>query len=127
MHGANTKKLVLMGGQSTLHQRVIFSIEAEGIDIIRVETSQELLQSLVDYSPIDAILVDGDQKTYDFQNLIKKIKYYLNDKPLLIFTSQFRLGALANAVQSGFDEFLAKPVGEAEIKTLLNKYLLINK
>lgn len=127
MQAGKNKKLILMGMTDTLKDKGIFSIEAEGFDIIHAETQQELLQYTLDYSPIYAILVDGDQQTYDFQNLIKKIKYYLNDKPLLIFTSQFRMGALANAVRAGFDEFLAKPVGEEEIKTLLNKYLPINK
>ena len=116
-----------MGMTDTLQDKVIFSIEAEGFDVIRVETCHELLQHAQDYPSVDTILVDGDQQTEDFQHIIQKIQSYLNYKPFLIFTSCFRLGALANAVSSGFDEFLAKPVGVGELKTLLNKSSTIDK
>jgi len=127
MEAEKNRKLVIMGMPDTIKDKVIFSLEAEGFDVIRVVTRHELLQYTQDYPSIDALLVDGDQQTGDFQPIIKKIKSHLNYKPLLVFTSHFRLGALANAVSSGFDEFLAKPVGMDELKTLLNKYSPINK
>lgn len=127
MEAGKNKKLVIMGMTGTLKDKDIFSIEAEGFDVIRVETSKDLLQCTRNYPSIDTILFDGDQQTEDFQPIIQKIKTQLNYNPLLILTSHFRLGALANAVYSGFDEFLAKPVGEDELKALLNKYSPINK
>ena len=121
MEAGKNKKLVIMGMTGTLQDKDIFSIEAEGFDVIRVNSCHELLKYTQDYPSIDTILVDGENQTEDFKHIIQKIQSYLKTKPLLIFTSRFHLGALASAVSSGFDEFLAKPISKEALCALLKR------
>ena len=114
--------LLVVGNKKTLSGDSLNELLAEGFDItytqrwntIRKQTQNTAWQNYV-------ILVDGDNTSTSLAEMVMSIRKEAQTNVLLIFTSRFRMNALAHALQAGFDEFLAKPVSKDAICALLNR------
>ena len=121
-------QIVLIGGNSnTLTKEVTTEIQKAGWGILYVKNHGELKKALKQKDGILAIIIDNDVPVFsspkqEFQQVELPFP-----KPLWILTAQKNhLAALAHAFQSGFDEFLAKPVRN-ELIALLKHKTVINK
>lgn len=124
---ARPMQIVIIGGNSfTLTDEAVREIQKAGWGVSYAKNHDEIKKALKQESRILAIIIDNDLPVFSFP--IQKIQQFEmpSPKPLLILTAQKdHLVALAHALHSGFDEFLAKPISEEEILTLLDKHLTI--
>lgn len=113
----------LIGGNSfTITNKVISEIQKAGWDICYAENHDEIKIALKEERRILAILIDNDLPVFSFHKQEIQQFELPSSKPLWILTAQkAHLMALAHAFQSGFDEFLAKPVGDELIELLKHK------
>lgn len=70
---------------------------------------------------VAAIIVDGETTHADPQAIKTAFLKKGQAAPPIILITTYRISAMAMALQSGYDDFLAKPVGPAEILAMINK------
>ena len=111
-----------MGNKKNLSGDSLNELLAEGFGITYTPTLFDVLKNVQDSGLQNLIvLVDGDNISFPLTEIVTSIRKAAQTKVLLIFTSRFRLNALAHALQAGFDEFLAKPVSKEAICALLKR------
>ena len=116
-------KLIVFGDATTISEKTAGEIQSEGYGIIYAVAPGKGKFPLPPLSHVDAILVDGDQIEGEMPFLPCIFKKPIGERPLLIFTAAFRFAVIARALEAGFDEFLAKPIGKEELITLLRKQI----
>jgi DNA-binding response OmpR family regulator len=114
-----TYHLLVAGNDATINKKLRRQLNGLGVEIAYAQTPESLTSYLQTPGVFDAVLVDGDEMDSTLIKIINTESF--QSDPLLILTSVFRTTAMALALQSGFDEFLAKPVSKEAICALLNR------
>lgn len=107
-----------MGGFNTLSKRTRKHLSEKAVNVDYVSENEIVNQDL---SLHDAILIEYNPH---ITSLVKRLKAGTtsgNTLPSLILTGLFQTSVMAIAMQLGFDEYLAKPVGSSEIMALIKK------
>ena len=107
-----------MGGFNTLSKKTRKHLSEKAVKVDFVSENEICNHDLSLY---DAVLIEYNPH---ITSLIKKLKTEIssgNKLPGLILTGPFHTAVMAIAMQLGFDEYLAKPIGPNEILALINK------
>jgi FOG: CheY-like receiver len=75
---------------------------------------------------IDLVLMDIKMPQLDGYDAAKKIKIMRPGLPIIAQTAYATLADKEEALNSGCDEYLSKPLQIKQLKNLLNKYLRLN-
>lgn len=108
-----------MGNEWFITGKQVSVLRQDDIAVNYVIDRSELIDALQDKQAVDAVIVDGDMIAESLHELVAAIRRQYTKAPLLILASNFRMSAMAYALQAGFDEFMAKPVGNEELITLV--------
>lgn len=91
-----------------------------GYEFIAAESAQQGLQML-EQAP-DIILLDIGLPDMDGYQLIAQIRRLNVDQPILAVTAHAMSGEREKCLSSGFDDYIAKPVGYEVMANLLKRY-----
>lgn len=116
-----TYHLLIMGNDKTLSKNTIAHLNKKGVEVLFISGNKKSNQLKKKNAGFDAILIDYDQNSLNLPEKINALCSTQKNKPKLILTAQFRTLAMAQAMQSGFDEFLAKPLHSTELITVIKK------
>ncbi|MDD4226136.1 MAG: hypothetical protein PHU98_07095 [Mariniphaga sp.] len=114
------KKQIIVGGTTeTLGSETITALQKVGYRVVFAFSGKEVTKLSVNNDNIVAIIIDRDQN--DFSPVSQPVEKFCITRiaPLFILISEFRMSAVALALQEGYDEFLAKPVGADELLSIL--------
>lgn len=95
-----------------------------GVNILRAKDGREAVTIVKENPAIDLILMDGmmpEMTGYEAAIEIKKIR---SDLPIVILTAFVDHSSIREAVMSGCNDYLAKPIGVEELKATLLKWLV---
>lgn len=116
------KNQIIVGGTiETLDRKIITALQDAGYQVVFACNNKELLAGLTQSANTVAIIIDGDRDSFSLIPISYRKKHRTTFSTVLIFTSRFRITAVAHALQEGFDEFLAKPVGKEELLSVIRK------
>jgi DNA-binding response OmpR family regulator len=116
------KNQIIIGGSvDTLGRKNVRALQNAGYVLMYVSSGKEVREQCIHSPDTVAVIIDGDRD--GFSPFCELVDNYHNksSSPLIILTSVFRLSAVALALQEGFDEFLAKPIGKEELFSLIRK------
>jgi len=98
--------------------------KAAGIKIVRAENGLEAIKQCENHPEIRLILMDGMMPVmtgYEATRTIRKIR---PDLPIVILTAYVSKDSIRDAVLSGCNDYLAKPIGTEELRMILKKWLV---
>jgi len=93
----------------------------EGYHVKIWENIDDALCHAGEVKDVMAVLLQNHESQAELKLLVSKLKEKFGTKILLIMIDIFSIEAMRMAVMSGFHEFLAKPVGQAELITVLKR------
>ena len=121
MKRESEKQIMVGGDEHTLSKAMTEELKNEGYRITFARSRQDLMDKATDSSNVWAVIIDGDWKVFHFNNMVEEICKRLKTRPLFILTAHYSITAVVQAFQTGFHEFLAKPLGIEELLALFKK------
>ena len=107
------------------YEYIRHTLKYTGVKIIRAKDGKEAVACVRENPAIGLILMDGmmpEMTGYEAAAEIKKIR---NDLPIVILTAFVDHSSIREAVMSGCNDYLAKPIGVEELQATLKKWLVI--
>ncbi len=99
------------------------ALKNTGITILWARSGIETLELCKSNDAIDLILMDGmmpEMTGYDATREIRNFRYKL---PIILLTAYVSSASFHQAVSSGCNDYLAKPIGREELIAILKKWL----
>lgn len=99
-------------------------LEAMGLEVEVARDGQHALDILSRDSQIDAVLMDMMMPVMDGYQAIDELKRRRQfDRPIIALTAHAMKGDREKCLAAGADDYLAKPVTQAEVRDMLSKWL----
>lgn len=114
-----SNQILIAGDYTTLSQQAAKQLNKSGFKTVYLRGKKPVEDYLQQTDAYRAVIVDGDKGSNELGLQFKNAVVSGKAHPLLILTAQFRRTMMALALQTGFDEFLAKPIGAKEIIALI--------
>lgn len=117
-------KILVVDDQSANRAILQFLLEDEGHEVIEAKDGQEALDLYQEHD-IDLVLMDVMMPVMDGLEATQKIKAIQTDGnhvPVIFLTAQDDDKALTKCLQSGGDDFLAKPYNEVVLKAKITAH-----
>lgn len=121
-------KRILLVDDNKLNLKVAKRLlEPYEVEVVEVNSGQECLEILDVRQDFDLILMDDlmpEMSGTEVLNILKKIErvdgYYI---PVVVLTANATTGMKEKYLESGFEDYLAKPIEKGELDRVLRKYL----
>ena len=98
---------------------------ATGLTILRAANGQMAIDICYDHPEIRLVLMDGMMPVKTGYSAAREIRVFRPDLPIIILTAYVSQESIRDAVTSGCNDYLAKPIGSEELLTVLKKWLMI--
>jgi len=95
-----------------------------GFTVLRAKTGTEAVTLCTGHPEIDLILMDGmmpEMTGYEAAKIIRKSNPGI---PIVIITAFITQASIYNAVESGCNDYLAKPIGVTELFMAIKKWVI---
>lgn len=87
-------------------------------------SGEQAIEKIKSGEKYDLILMDDMMPSMSGTDTMRKLKYEMNfKKPILVITANATVEAKEFYLNSGFDEFIAKPVSREQLYEIVKKYL----
>jgi len=100
------------------------TLKNTGTNIIRAKDGREAVAMVRENPAIELILMDGMMPEMTGYEAAVEIKKMRSDLPIVILTAFVDHSSIREAVMSGCNDYLAKPIGVEELKAALSKWLV---
>jgi CheY-like chemotaxis protein len=97
-------------------------IEKSGINVISVQNGLEAVK-VCQEQKIDLVLMDIKMPVMDGYKAMIEIKKIKPEMKIIAETAYALFGDRTKIIESGFDEYLSKPITRQSLDEVLNKYL----
>lgn len=117
-------KKVLIVDDNKLNLKVASKmLETYNLNITTVETGQECIDKVKE-NTYDLIFLDQMMPGMDGITTLNKLKELNSfDTPVIVLTADVMEGQKEKYLNSGFDDYLSKPIDKSELSRVLKKYL----
>lgn len=117
-------KKVLIVDDNKLNLKVASKmLETYNLNITTVETGQECIDKVKE-NTYDLIFLDQMMPGIDGITTLNKLKELNSfDTPVIVLTADVMEGQKEKYLNSGFDDYLSKPIDKSELSRVLKKYL----
>ncbi len=122
------RQTVLVVDDNVLNRRLLHEmLQHVGFEVTEADSPEECLQLLRNQS-YDVLISDIRMPGKDGHALIREVRGFANRHSLLALASSASVYAddKEKAIAAGFDDFLPKPVYEAELLAVLERHLRLN-
>jgi CheY-like chemotaxis protein len=96
-----------------------------GLTILRAKNGKEAIDCSRDNPDIRLIFMDGMMPVMTGYDATREIRVFRPTLPIVILTAYVSQTSIRDAVISGCNDYLAKPIGRDELLTMLKKWLVI--
>ncbi len=96
-----------------------------GLIILRAENGKEAIECCASHPEIRMVLMDGMMPVLTGYEATREIKKSRPGLPVIVLTAYVSQESIREAVTSGCNDYLAKPIGPEELITMLNKWLVV--
>lgn len=118
-------KKILVVDDNKLNIKVVCRLlEPYGVKVVTALSGEETLDLLKKDNKFDLILLDDMMPKMSGTETLDKINEDdLYDGPVVVLTANALTGEREKYIESGFDDYLAKPIENMELNRILKKYL----
>ncbi len=102
-------RLLLVDDDASLLKLLAIRLEAEGFDVLTVESAELALQALRN-NPVELVITDLRMEGASGLELFEQIRHFYPGLPVIIMSAQGTIPEAVSATQMGVFEFLTKPV-----------------
>lgn len=100
-------------------ENLMRTLRSDEFNVHHVLEVEELLQKCITDKNIDLMLLDINFSGHDSAHLVKQLRCLCNERTRIILVGEYTFMAMSLAVHAGFDEFIARPIGEDAVRALL--------
>ena len=100
------------------------SLKNTGLEILMAVNGIEAVAQCREHPEISLILMDGMMPEMTGYQATVEIKKFRPELPIIILTAYVDQTSIRDAVRSGCNDYLAKPIGPEELFAAVNKWLL---
>ena len=93
-----------------------------GKEILRVKTGVEAVEICRDNTDIDLVLMDIRMPVLDGYEATRQIRKFNPDVVIIAQTAFALSGDYQKALESGFNEYITKPIQKDKLQTLVNNF-----
>lgn len=115
-------RLLLVDDDTSLLKLMAIRLEAEGFEVLTVETAEAAIQALRNES-MDLVITDLRLEETNGLDLFEQIRHFYPGLPVIIMSAQGTIPEAVAATQKGVFEFLTKPVDKNLLLTTINAAL----
>jgi len=96
-----------------------------GLTLLRAKTGMEAIELCKEHPEIRLIIMDGMMPVMNGYNATREIRNFRKNLPVILLTAYVSQSSIRDAVTSGCNDYLAKPIGNEELLTMLKKWLIV--
>ena len=100
-------------------------LEPQGANILWADDGLKAIQLVLEHPEIDFVLMDIKLPVMDGLTAAKKIKVYRNQLPIVAQTAFGLEGDRERTIAAGLDDYLAKPILQDELFSIIDKYIQV--
>ena len=118
-------KRVLVVDDNTLNLKVTSKLlSSYDVDITLFESGQECIDHIKEQNNFDLILMDQMMPGIDGTETMKKLKEIEGfNTPIVVLTADAMQGQREKYLESGFDDYISKPIDKSELSRVLKKFV----
>jgi CheY-like chemotaxis protein len=122
------KKLKILIAEDDPHAVILLSAILEGIadEILHVETGVEAIKSCAENPGIDLVLMDIRMPEVDGYDAVRQIRKANKDVVIIAQTAYALAGEKERIMNSGFDDYIAKPIQSSELVETIQRHFELN-
>ncbi len=95
-----------------------------GLNILRAENGEEAVDRCKTDPEIRMVIMDGMMPLKTGYDATREIRKFRPGLPIILLTAYVSQDSIRNAVTSGCNDYLAKPIGPEELLSVLKKWLV---
>jgi two-component system response regulator GlrR len=115
-------RLLLVDDDASLLKLMAIRLEAEGFEVLTVESAEEALLSLRN-NPVELVITDLRMEGASGLELFEQIRHFYPGLPVVIMSAQGTIPEAVSATQMGVFEFLTKPVDKSVLLSTIRAAL----
>jgi two-component system cell cycle response regulator DivK len=96
-----------------------------GLTILRATTGLEAVEYCRKNPDIRVVMMDGMMPVMTGYDATHEIRKFRSDLPIIILTAYVSQASIRDAVMSGCNDYMAKPIGPEELQSMLKKWMVI--
>lgn len=117
---------VLLAEDNIVNQKVASKmLQKLGCDVILAENGQQALDKLASEPKIDLILMDCRMPLMDGLDATRAIRRQMNSIPIIALTANDRDEDREACMEAGMDDFLAKPLDQHALGSIIRRFSLL--
>ena len=120
------QKVLIVEDNVTLNESLVFLIERLGVEALQAYDALEALE-IIRGNEIDAVISDVTMPGMSGLELLREIKRFKQELPVIIMSGRPGTGLAHKAMQDGALGFLAKPIDDKMLSAILRIALEISK
>jgi len=102
------------------------SLKKTGVNVLRAMNGKEAIESASDESiPINLIVMDAMMPVMSGFEATSEIKKMQRDIPIIMLTAYANQESIRQAIASGCNDYLSKPISSDVLMTAIKKWLII--
>ncbi|MCF8381681.1 MAG: PAS domain S-box protein [Bacteroidales bacterium] len=116
------RKIIIAEDEDSNYKLLFEVLKRSGIDVIRARTGKEVIQLVSENGHFDLILMDVQMPELDGYEAAISVKKINPHIPIIAQTAYAMSGEKERSLQSGCDDYLAKPIRAVDLIKVLSKY-----
>ncbi len=109
----------------TNFEYIIQTLQTTELTILHAVNGQEAIDFCYKHPEIRLILMDGIMPVKTGYDATREIRIFRPNLPVIILTAYISQESIRDAVMSGCNDYLAKPIGPEELHAVLKKWLVV--
>lgn len=118
----DNKTVLVADDVKHMHQLMNLFLRDKGITLINVMSGEEAIEKVKQLQHVDMIFMDVQMPGMGGIEAMRKIKLLAPDIPLIAFTAYAMEGDKEKYLESGFWNYISKPINQNELLLLMHKY-----
>ena len=120
----NNRTILVAEDNDDTYAYIWHSLIKTGITVIRALNGLEAVSLCHDHPEFSLILMDGMMPGLTGYEATVEIKKFRPELPIIILTAYVDQTSIREAVRSGCNDYLAKPIGPEELYAAIQKWLV---
>lgn len=116
--------ILIAEDDDTNFEYIVQTYKGKGLTILRAKNGEEAIVQTLEHPEIRLILMDGMMPVMTGYNATREIRKYRPDLPVVVLTAYVSHESIRDAVTSGCNDYLAKPIGPEELLVVLKKWMM---
>jgi len=116
--------ILIAEDDDTNFEYIVQTYKNTGLVILRAANGEEAVSMCAGHPEIRMVLMDGMMPVMTGYDATRAIRKQRPDLPVVVLTAYVSHKSIRDAVMSGCNDYLAKPIGPEELLMVLKKWMM---